>query len=436
MSRVGLDVPSRAALAGVLVLATGLRLGAVVTVGAVPELHGDEPQYVHAAFSLARGDGYPGSARPPGYPAFLALVARLLGSDLLWFRLAQVAVALVGVALVFVLVQRRFGRRAALGSALGCAATPDLIHATHYLWSETLLATLLLLALLALQRVADQFTIARAVLAGLVLAVATLTREMTLYCIPLVALGVGAWSPARARWRCLIALGGAFVAGILPWSVRNWTLHHSLVLISTTRWYALAEGNLLAGPDAETAVRSFRRAYLTDPDELRRERGARAIALESIASQQPWWIVRKATFNSYLLLAPSRSQHRRFYDRGWLPERWRGLTRCLLPFETAATALLIGASLAGLWLVAGGRLKLLAVSVLLTFWAIYVLANATNRFRTPLLPLGLLFVGPLLAGRVSLERWRLVGLGLSLTAFAGIVVVDLACPPDVPFPQY
>src|SRR5690606_42052363 len=57
----------------------------------------------------------------------------------------------------------------------------------------------------------------------------------------------------------------------------------------------------------------------------------------------------------------------------------RRMARVEVAFHVVATAL----GLVALWLVPGGRLKLLVVALLLFHWAVYVVANATNRFRVP-----------------------------------------------------
>src|SRR5205085_7049354 len=96
----------------------------------------------------------------------------------------------------------------------------------------------------------------------------------------------------------------------------------------------------------------------------------------------------------------------------------------LTAVEAAFYVLQMVLGLGALWLVPGGRTKLLVVALLLFHWGIYVIANATNRFRVPLLPFFVLYVGPLLTGFAARERtvrWRLAGAAACLAAFVAIV---------------
>jgi len=423
-----------------LLLAGGLRLTAVLTVGAAPELHGDEGQYVEAAMALARGDGYPGSARPPGFPAFLAIVIHILGPDPQALRLAQIPLSLVTVLLVFNLVLVRFGLRSAFLSGLLCAASPTLVHYVHYLWAETLLGMLLLLTLWLLARFGSTGRVWPLVLAGLVLGGAALTREMSLIWALTAAVWIAVRSGSEGRLRHSLWFLLAVLLPILPWTLRNYGLHRTLVLVSTTRWYPIAEGNLLAsGGDLAfraARIRDLRHRYYGAGDEVAREADARRVAIETVVAEQPWWLAKKLVFNSYLLLAPTRNQMRRFGEQGWLPPSWAGWGGVLAAVEAGALVVGVGLGLAGLWLVPDGNQKELGAGLLLGFFAVYVAANATHRFRTPLLPVLLLWSGPLLSGQARIEPWRVLGACVTLSAFAAIVLVDLLCPPVVPFQQY
>src|SRR5687767_4731205 len=108
-------------LVAVLALGAGLRVAAILTVGDVPRPHGDEGYYVAAGRSLARGEGYPDSVRPPGVPFLVAAAFLTWGESLTAVRLAQVPVSLVIVAVVFALALRRFGLRAATAAGGLCA---------------------------------------------------------------------------------------------------------------------------------------------------------------------------------------------------------------------------------------------------------------------------------------------------------------------------
>ncbi len=417
------------ALAAVLAIGGVLRVAAVLTVGEVATPRGDEAYYLGQAAAVAAGSGHPGAMRPPAYPLFLAVVARLAGGELQTLRLAQALVGLLAIAIVFDLVVRRFDVRAAFASALLVAAGPDLIHFAHFLWSETVLATLLLATVWTLDRAATSRSSGLVVLAGVLGAAAALTREMALYLTPAFALWL-AWQD-RGRWRRAALFAGVVALCIVPWSVRNLRVLGHPVLISTSRWYPIADGNLATMDEPVARMRALRQSYNRNPDEIAREADARAVALDAIRRQQPLWIVRKLAFNGYVLFAPTRTQLRRFVDAGWIAPRWTPLAEALLPLETVVYTLALGLGLAGLWLVPDARLKGLVVPLLVVFLTIYVIGNAANRFRVPLLPFLLLYGGPLLAGFGERTRWRVVGVATTLAWFVAVVAIDVFDPPKV-----
>jgi 4-amino-4-deoxy-L-arabinose transferase-like glycosyltransferase len=392
------------------VLAAAVRLWALWAIGDVPRLHGDEGYYIGAARSLARGAGYPGSMRPPGFPFFAAVVFRAATESLQALRIAQIAVSLVGVWLVFDLVRRRFGARPALISLAIVAFHPTLVHYTHFLWAENLVTTLLLAALWALDRW-DAMTKRRwIVVTGLVLGALILTREMALYFVPVA----GAWMLRRDPRRSIgdrardVVLLAVIVAGVvLPWTARNYTLHHRFVLVGTLQWFAIAEGNLLPASNwivASGPIPPYHAAYFAIADEVQREAFARDVALKAIAREQPAWIFKKVIRNVYLLFTPSRTQLTRFAQRGWLAPGSDVLARRLAVIEAVFYVASLGVGVAALCLVPDPRLKSLVVALLLLFVSIYIVSAANHRYRTPLLPLFALYVGPLVCGYRARDR--------------------------------
>jgi 4-amino-4-deoxy-L-arabinose transferase-like glycosyltransferase len=392
------------------VLAAAVRLWALWAVGDVPTLHGDERYYINAARSLARGAGYPGSMRPPGFPFLAAVVFRATTDSLQALRVAQIAVSLVGLWFFFDLLRRRFGARPALISSAIVALHPTLIHYTHFLWAENLVTTLLLAALWALDRWDATARRTWIVVTGLVLGALILTREMALYFVPFAA----AWMLRRDTRRSIgdrakdvVLLAVIVAAVVLPWTARNYTLHHRLVLVGTLQWFAMAEGNLL--PDSNWIfgrgpIRQFHVAYVAIPDELDREAFARDLALKAIAREQPAWIFKKVIRNVYLLFSPSQAQLARFVHGRWLAPGSDVLARRLVRIEAVFYVVSLSVGVAALCLMADARLKSLVVTLLLLFVSVYIISAANHRYRAPLLPLFALYVGPLVCGYRARDR--------------------------------
>ena len=427
----------RTSLVVLFVLAAAVRLWALWAIGDVPKLHGDEGYYIDAARSLARGGTYPGSMRPPGFPFFAAAVFRATTESLQALRVAQIALSLVGLWFFFDVLRRRFGARPALISSAIVAFHPTLVHYTHFLWAENLVTTLLLAALWALDRWDATARRTWIVVAGLVLGALILTREMALYFVPLAL----AWMlrrnhrPIVDRTKDVVLLTVIVAAVVLPWTARNYTLHHRFVLVGTLQWFAIAEGNLLPrsnwmfGPGP---IPPFHIAYFGIPDELQREAFAREVALKAIGREQPTWILKKVVRNVYLLFSPSRTQLTRFARAGWLAPGSDALARRLALIEAVFYVASLSVGVAALWLVPDARLKSLVVGLLLLFLSIYIVSAANHRYRTPLLPLFALYVGPLVCGYGAQDRTagaRRAAAGVSVVLVAMLCLAAFTIDP-------
>lgn len=245
-----------------VLLALALRAGAIAFTNETPR-H-DAPDYYRFALSIANGDGYPDSiyapgggptaVRSPGYPAFLALVFKLLpGAD---FDAAQLAHLLLGVltaVLIGLIAARLWHRRTGL-VALGLAAVyPPLVLLPTAMLSENLYLPLQLGAVLlalgarggeaaaspvALRRLP---ALRRAAAVGALVGLATLTRQNAwLLLLPLAF----AFLPAGARRAgvpAIAVLAAATVVVVAPWTVRNAVVFDAFVPVANQ------SGVLLAG---------------------------------------------------------------------------------------------------------------------------------------------------------------------------------------------
>ncbi len=416
----------------VLVAGLGVRLTVLSAVGEPPDLHGDEVDYVHAARSLLGGDGYPGSARPPGWPFLLSLVWRVFGPTLTAGRIAQFLLSLLVALLICDWARRAYGPRAGLLSGLLCAVHPTLVSYGLFFWAEPLYTALLVLAFWSLYRFLETERVRWVCLSGIAFGLAALTRELVLYFVPFVLLWLwrrrASGARAPARWLPPALLAGGVLLTVLPWSARNTARQGRVVLVSTIRWLPVALGNLLpeTGPLlSPVSDEGLVHRYLAIPDEQERETYARRVALEAVAREQPTWILRKLVRNSYLLFRP-QGQLRKFLRSGWLAADGQGPAAVLVAVETVFYVAGMGLAIVALWRVRADPLKGLVVAYVVFTCALHVVANANHRFRFPLLPFLALYTGPLLLRQLGpSSRLRTVGLALSLIAFAAIVGADL-----------
>ncbi|HWE61118.1 MAG TPA: glycosyltransferase 87 family protein [Chloroflexota bacterium] len=193
----------------------------------------DAIEYFDAARQLAHGAGFTltlkfhyftsvpavhaaWGERPVLYPLFLAAILRLFGTA----GAAQAATTLLALLEIgaFWLLARRFvAAPYALGAALLCGLAPRSVALGRFLWSETLYAVLLLLALL----ICTGRRRGRAWLAGLLLGLAALCRQEGW----LVMAGVLALLAWRGDWRSAGAALLTFLAMLAPYLIFNARAH-------------------------------------------------------------------------------------------------------------------------------------------------------------------------------------------------------------------
>jgi len=205
--------------------------------------------------TLGIGDS-PTVFRPPGYPAFVALVLeavtggpRALTPALVWgtrpaVALAQALVLALGTAGAFLWWRTRLTPAIAAAGAVALGANPytlALVGLPHYALVHLVL---LVLGTWALGEALDHGVVAL-VSCGILWGAITLLRPITLP-LPAVVL-VLLWMGGR-RGRALAggALGFAlgFALAIVPWTVRNYEVRGRLVLVNAQAWTVLWAASL------------------------------------------------------------------------------------------------------------------------------------------------------------------------------------------------
>jgi hypothetical protein len=281
--RIGL-----AALAAILLLALGLRIGEAWD-GRAPVY--DAQAYTSIAANLERGEGFtagagatqPSSNYSPGLPLLVACLYEASGG--IHERFARVVLALIGtLAVVFTyLIGRRLsGVVAGLIGAAAVAVYPALLEYQGMLMSEPLAATLLSGGVLAmfwadarqaypargscrgergiaggdvLTPLSPRHPRVRWALPGLLLGALTLVRPEYLGVTVLLGLVVAVRGP-RGNWRLAIVQAVVMLAAALvivaPWTIRNAVALDRFVPVSTGGGQVLFAGTYLpSGGDPE-----------------------------------------------------------------------------------------------------------------------------------------------------------------------------------------
>ena len=340
---------------------------------------------------------------PPLYPYFIGIVAEVFGG----LGAVKVAQALVGALLVpavGLLGKRGFGRRAGLYAAAFVALYPELVWFAAHFWAETLFATVVWWAF-------ERYTallgppsgtslrgrVGLALLTGLLLGFAILTRETVLYLLPFMALGL-AW---RRGWRDLLTAAAFFFAAlavVTPWTWRNHEVFGAFVPVSTSGGLNLYQGNARLTRqqvyDEWHAVRGRIAKY-----EFARKKG-----IEVILERQPWWIFEKLEQE--------------------MPDFWEADSQALvhvrrgaygeprLAVAVASTAVVVIPYLVllvffavGIAVLPRGPVPVFVLGFLAYYTLLHVATHGYARYRLPALPALFLVAGSALSS-LGIVRWR------------------------------
>jgi 4-amino-4-deoxy-L-arabinose transferase-like glycosyltransferase len=406
----------------------------------------DEGAYLTAAEQLARGEGFPGTFRPPGYPAFMAF-SFLIGAGTLGVRLLQVALSMVSVWSTYRLGYRFGGPSVARAAATIVAFDPVLIAFTHRLWSETLFIAILLVVVDLLT--AEGVSWRRVVLAGLLLGLGALVRPMILTFVPFLALWfIGSeWKTSPYSRGTAIARGlgrtvvftAAALALIAPWTARNARVSGTFVLIDSNGAF-----NLLVGAEPASrfvdkddrwsrqfgAVDGSPYVALVESDPRRAQRGAMAAAwmhirsdLSGFVAKSVWEAAHLWTLDSFLL---------RHLRNGWyrisVPS-WAvaGVTIVSVAFS----AMLCLTGVAGLVLSSGTPTARLGLLLLVHSTLLFGATYALSRYAVPLRPVLALGAASVLTLALR-DRWRVAARWQRATLLSAWVFLAVSWIRDVP----
>ena len=387
-------------------------------------LTGDEPSWIEigrrigrpaVAFSPLRSDLV---FYPPVYPYFVGALFRAFGTmrAVLW---AQVVLGALLVPVVGRVGALAFGRRVGLLAAAATAFYPELLWYPAHYWSETVFLLLLWGAIertLAADARASRGT---AAVAGLLWGLATLTRELSLYLVPIAALwllrpraGAGGEPRARTIQDLTPAMGRAAVLvlatvlTVAPWTIRNAIVFRAFIPVSTMGGLNLWQGNTTL-----THLRDLRGAG----DEGRGGRAGPLLPRDGPGDD------RRAPAD--VDLREARRADARVLEgrqRGARPPRResRPAARCrrhaLVPVELLVVLpylVVLGLFLVGLVRLRFSGAAWLLLLLLAAYNAAHVVAYATTRFRLPVLPVVFMVAAALVVGRregalLPLRGWR------------------------------
>ncbi len=433
-ARRRLGYSSTAVVLGVLLLA-GLALRLLVWRWHEQyPLGGDEREYFEQALTWLQGKGYRELPlmRPPLYTVFLAVIFQLFDSQVQRVRLVQALISTGTIALVWLWSAEIWGsyrsRAALVAAGLAALCYTFAANATELL-TETIFVGGLTLAFWLLARAARPVEATNrrqwwwGVAAGLVIGALALVRSVALPLVPLGAvwlLALHSLSPTwnKRRFGQAVARSALFVLGsvvvILPWTLRNYALYNTPIIIDTTGAENLWLDNTLT--DREAVKREL---YAMGEDRGARQQLAMEQGVAAI-SADPSRFVGKMWGETKKFFALEYFDDLRRRPAIWVPplEVW---LRLLL--GDGIWLVLLIAGITGLWLGPNDHVKLLLVP-----WSLYVLLtglvfHVELRYRLPLYPALLPYAAWSTVQVVTLIRRRSTGLGFSKRGLGAVVTI-------------
>lgn len=174
----------------------------------------------------------------PLYSYVLAAVHAVTGESLFGPIFVHFLLLAATAIVTFSLVRSFFGVVPAFYGVAALVAVFELDFIRYYtvtLLSENLYVFTVTCCLAAFTRWAETSRTAWLVQAGIWGGISTATRPVMMVFLPL-ALGVAAWLAVGRQpgpFRGPLILGGAWMACVLPWTIRNWIVSRELVLVSS-----------------------------------------------------------------------------------------------------------------------------------------------------------------------------------------------------------
>lgn len=329
---------------------------------------------------------------PPLHSMVLALSFLLFGPTVGVARVTSILIAALTTPLVWRVSTRLAGPRAGLATALLHLVYPGFVGFAHLLWSENLFLLLVWLGLeLCLSSQATTTSagrLGRAALAGLFLALATLTRISGAAFLVVALLWLARRGGSSTRWLSAAAAALVALITLLPW---QWHLNQrepTFALLSAANGYNLLLGQVEpdsgeTGPERKQRINQLIRAELNS-GQASRDQAARHLALERIG-ENPLGFVRRCLARIPALFYGEAHLVRHLYQVVYppLPPAWAMVLRILLLVSYALLLALLIFGLAS----AGNELRhrrfLIALSIGALLPSLPTVAN--SRIGMPIL---------------------------------------------------
>jgi 4-amino-4-deoxy-L-arabinose transferase-like glycosyltransferase len=366
------------------------------------------------------------SIRPPLYPALLAGIWWLAGSNSLQaVRLVQIFVALATAGLVYILGKRLYSDRVGRLAAAITWVYPSLIFFNYLVLTEALFTLLLIAFILATVLTVQTGRVWPAVLCGVSLGLAALTRSilwpLPLILCPLLAYLIPGSLARRASLPIVVLACYTLIVG--PWAIRNTRLQGVITIVDTMGGINLRMGNYEYTPDDRmwdavsqtTGEKSWIRGLTTDPPGLpitegRKEKWAQRKAIEYMRSH-PLNTLRRSLIKFADFWGLEREFIAGIQQGLFAPPMWFGILASAL--IVAGYVLVVVTGVAGLWLTppADRASHILLVLPMVVIVGVHTVVFGHSRYHVPLMPLLAVYAAAFMTSHRGVA-WTALGLDL------------------------
>jgi len=215
----------------ILLLALLLRLLFVSLLNPNGYYFSDTRHYDRAAQSLLNGQGFGEKYyRAPLYPLLMAAVYGVVGHSFTAMRCLECLLGVWMCWLIYRLVARWYGDRAALWAALIAALFPHFILLTGILYPTNLFTLLLLSALMLLLKADNRPDALPVIGSGLLAALASLTVASFFFIVPVWLIWLVCAKGGKG-WKKALLFSITFMVVLSPWTLRNYQKYGRLTLV-------------------------------------------------------------------------------------------------------------------------------------------------------------------------------------------------------------
>ena len=198
--------------------------------------------YMNLAQRMANGEQYTIASTyaywPPGYPIFLSFFFKIFGSNIKTIKLINISIYFLTFLIIYLLAKKIIGRKGAIIATLMLSIYPTHIALTGLPSKELLLclilSSILLLHAYTLTIMSTKMRLVSYMALGLLVGSASLIQPA---CLLLIIVLTFSSYLSKTSSKSILLMSFLIILGmitiIIPWSIRNYKIFNSFVLIST-----------------------------------------------------------------------------------------------------------------------------------------------------------------------------------------------------------